>query len=86
MRDASTWGGISTALAMLSVAVVALLTINHLIRRSLAAPRVAESGVPDGLPWRQVAIASVRGNQQEEIMSRKPGKPRRDKPRSRVSS
>jgi hypothetical protein len=26
MRDASTWGGISTALAMLSVAVVALLT------------------------------------------------------------
>jgi pimeloyl-ACP methyl ester carboxylesterase len=61
MRDASTWGGISTALAMLSVAVVALLTINHLIRRSLAAPRVAESGVPDGLPWRQVAISSVRG-------------------------
>ena len=61
MRDASTWGGISSALATLSVAVVALLTINHLIRRSLAAPRVAESGVPDGLPWRQVAISSVRG-------------------------
>ncbi|WP_291992842.1 alpha/beta fold hydrolase [Candidatus Accumulibacter sp. ACC003] len=61
MPEASTWGGVSTALALLSIAVVAVLAINHLIRRSLAAPRVVESGVPDGLAWRQVAIASERG-------------------------
>jgi dipeptidyl aminopeptidase/acylaminoacyl peptidase len=47
------------ALALLFA--VAVLVLNHFIRASLAAPRVRESGVPDGLPWRAVTIPAVRG-------------------------
>ena len=38
-----------------------LFVLNRLIRASLAAPRIRERGVPDGLPWREVAIPAVRG-------------------------
>lgn len=38
----------------------AILLLNRLIRASLAAPRIAERGVPDGLPWQEVRIPSVR--------------------------
>ena len=40
--------------------LLAVLLLNRLIRSSLAAPRVAESGVPDGLPWQEVSIPTVR--------------------------
>lgn len=40
-------------------ALVAILLLNRLIRASLAAPRIAESGVPEGLPWREVGIPTV---------------------------
>jgi pimeloyl-ACP methyl ester carboxylesterase len=43
------------------LALLLMLVLNRLIRASLAAPRVRESGVPDGLPWREVAIPTVRG-------------------------
>lgn len=48
----------SIVLAVL--ATLFLLLVNRLIRASLAAPRVLESGVPDGLPWQEVKIPSVR--------------------------
>lgn len=51
-------------LALAAVTAFALLArrlLHRLIRRSLVAPRVAESGAPDGLPWREVAIPSARG-------------------------
>lgn len=48
-------------LGLLSLALLAMFVLNRLIRASLAAPRVRESGVPDGLPWREVAIPTVRG-------------------------
>lgn len=38
-----------------------MLVVNRRIRASLEAPRVRENGVPDGLPWREVTIPSVRG-------------------------
>jgi pimeloyl-ACP methyl ester carboxylesterase len=38
-----------------------MFVVNRRIRASLAAPRVRENGVPDGLPWREVTIPSVRG-------------------------
>ncbi len=44
-----------------SAALLALLVINRLIRVALAAPRVVEKGVPEGLPWREVSIPTVRG-------------------------
>ena len=47
------------ALALL--AALLMFVVNRLIRSSLAAPRVRESGVPDGLPWREVKIPTVRG-------------------------
>lgn len=49
------------ALALPSIVLVTMLAVNFLIRRSLTAPRVLENGVPDGLPWREVAIAGARG-------------------------
>ena len=36
---------------------------NLAIRRSLAAPRIAEQGGPDGLPWRAVSLPSANGKQ-----------------------
>ena len=45
-----------TLLALLAVPVV-----NRRIRASLAAPRLRETGVPDGLPWREVHIPTQRG-------------------------
>lgn len=41
--------------------LLAVLGLNRLIRRSLAAPRVPEAGEPDGLPWQAVRIATLRG-------------------------
>ena len=46
---------------LLLLALVAMLALNRLIRASLAAPRVRESGVPEGLPWRAVRIPTLRG-------------------------
>ena len=43
------------------VATLLMLVVNRWIRASLAAPRVCENGGPDGLPWREVTIPSVRG-------------------------
>lgn len=42
-------------------AALLMVVVNRLIRASLAAPRVVESGAPDGLPWREVAIPTLRG-------------------------
>lgn len=44
----------------LLLALLAILLLNRLIRSSLAAPRIAESGVPEGLPWQEVSIPTVR--------------------------
>ncbi len=40
---------------------LAFWLLNRLIRAGLAAPRIPESGVPDGLPWREVRFATLRG-------------------------
>ena len=48
-------------IAVLLFAVLLVFFVNRRIRASLAAPRVCENGVPDGLPWREVTIPSVRG-------------------------
>jgi dipeptidyl aminopeptidase/acylaminoacyl peptidase len=45
----------------LSFALLAVPAANWLIRASLAAPRLGETGVPDGLPWREVRFSTVRG-------------------------
>lgn len=42
-------------------ALLLMLIVNRMIRVSLAAPRVSENSVPDGLPWREVSIPCVRG-------------------------
>jgi dipeptidyl aminopeptidase/acylaminoacyl peptidase len=44
-----------------ALAIVALLGFNRLIRISLAAPRVVEEKQPDGLPWQEARISTVRG-------------------------
>jgi pimeloyl-ACP methyl ester carboxylesterase len=49
------------AIVLVLLVTLLMLVVNRLIRASLAAPRVRESGVPDGLPWREVKIPSVRG-------------------------
>lgn len=46
---------------MLLFAALLVFFVNRRIRASLAAPRVRESGVPDGLPWCEVAIPTVGG-------------------------
>ena len=47
----------ATLIVLLLVVITAVAIVaNWLIRRSLAAPRVPERGVPDGVPWREVAI------------------------------
>lgn len=43
------------------LAMLAILLLNRLIRASLAAPRIAESGVPEGLPWQEVSIPARGG-------------------------
>lgn len=48
-------------IALALLATLLLFVVNRLIRASLAAPRVCENGVPDGLPWREVKIPTVRG-------------------------
>lgn len=50
----------TTAVAAV-LALLFMLVVNRLIRASLAAPRVRESRVPDGLPWREVSIPTLRG-------------------------
>ena len=47
--------------AVLLCAALLVFVINRLIRASLAAPRVRENGVPDGLPWREVVIPTEGG-------------------------
>ena len=47
--------------ALLAIGVLAALVLNHLIRASLTAPRVCESGVPGDVPWREVKIYAARG-------------------------
>ncbi len=44
-----------------ALAIVALLGFNRLIRISLAAPRVVEDKQPDGLPWQEARIPTLRG-------------------------
>ena len=44
-----------------ALAIVALLGFNRLIRISLAAPRVVEEKQPDGLPWQEARIPTLRG-------------------------
>ncbi|MBU0622037.1 MAG: alpha/beta fold hydrolase [Gammaproteobacteria bacterium] len=46
--------------ALLLAGTASVLILNRLIRVSLAAPRVQESGVPAGLPWREVSIPTLR--------------------------
>ena len=43
------------------LAILSMLGVNRLIRFSLTAPRVPEIGVPEGLPWYEVQIPTVRG-------------------------
>lgn len=50
-----------TVAAVLLCLALIMFAINRLIRASLAAPRVRESGAPDGLPWHEVRLPSVRG-------------------------
>lgn len=45
--------------AALAATIVGVM--NRFIRFSLAAPRVQESGVPDGLPWEEVRIPTANG-------------------------
>ncbi|MBS1161138.1 MAG: prolyl oligopeptidase family protein [Proteobacteria bacterium] len=40
--------------------LLAILLLNRLIRSSLAAPRIVENSVPEGLPWQEVSIPTVR--------------------------
>ena len=47
--------------SLLLLAALLVIIANRLIRASLAAPRVRESSVPDGLPWREVRIPTVCG-------------------------
>jgi len=52
---------VARSIGLVLSAALLMLVVNRTIRASLAAPRVRESGVPDGLPWRQVTIPTVRG-------------------------
>ena len=52
---------VARSIGMALSAALLMFFANRTIRASLAAPRVRESGVPDGLPWRQVTIPTVRG-------------------------
>ena len=51
----------AVAIGLLLLAILTMSVINRMILTSLAAPRVRETGVPDGLPWRTVHIPTVRG-------------------------
>lgn len=50
-----------SGLTIVTLLTVAVLLINLLIRRGLAAPRLAEQREPDGLPWQEVRIPSQGG-------------------------
>lgn len=50
----------ATAVAAVLVLLL-MLVVNRLIRASLAAPRVRENDVPNGLLWREVRISTLRG-------------------------
>jgi dipeptidyl aminopeptidase/acylaminoacyl peptidase len=52
---------ITIPVSVLAFALVSVGVANWFIRSSLAAPRCLETGVPDGLPWREVRITTVRG-------------------------
>ena len=52
---------VARSVGLVACATLLMLVVNRTIRASLAAPRVRESGVPDGLPWREVAIPTVGG-------------------------
>ena len=52
---------VAPAILLLPVAILAVLVLNRLIRRSLAAPRVCECADPEGLPWHEVRIPALRG-------------------------
>ncbi len=52
---------VARSIGLVVSATLLMLVVNRTIRASLAAPRVRESGVPDGLPWREVAIPTVGG-------------------------
>ena len=45
----------------ISIAGLALMLLNRVIRHSLAAPRVRENDVPKDLLWEEVSIATERG-------------------------
>jgi pimeloyl-ACP methyl ester carboxylesterase len=47
--------------SLLLLAALLVIVANRLIRAGLAAPRVRESSVPQGLPWREARIPTVRG-------------------------
>ncbi|MFZ4534816.1 alpha/beta hydrolase [Propionivibrio sp.] len=61
MGEAGVFAIVLWAFAVVLLASLAMLGINRLIRSSLAAPCVRETGMPDGLPWREVQIPTVRG-------------------------
>ncbi len=56
----SALNSIQLVLALPLCFLLAVLIFNRLIRAGLAAPRVRENGVPDGLPWREVKIQTAR--------------------------
>ncbi|MER2623049.1 MAG: alpha/beta fold hydrolase [Accumulibacter sp.] len=51
----------AVAIGLVLLAILTMSVLNRMIRASLAAPRVRETGVPDGLPWRAVQISTLRG-------------------------
>jgi pimeloyl-ACP methyl ester carboxylesterase len=51
---------VATALALVFFALLGVTILNRSIRTSLAAPRIPELGLPEGLPWREVQISTVR--------------------------
>lgn len=52
---------VARSVGLVVSATLLMLVVNRTIRASLAAPRVRESGVPDGLHWREVAIPTAGG-------------------------
>lgn len=44
-----------------ALAILLVLGLNRLIRVSLAAPRVVDDKLPDGLPWQEARIPTLRG-------------------------
>jgi dipeptidyl aminopeptidase/acylaminoacyl peptidase len=61
LAEVSAVAAFQLAFALLATVGLILIGANRLIRASLAAPRLTETGAPTGLPWRQVRIPTVRG-------------------------